>query len=256
MKIYSLYEFPPDLASLSKLISIVDAIQPLSKDTMREIVSDIFGKRSSRTEILIKDLKKIGIIEGNDLMTLSWESQLYVDLRADLRRLLVHNVYKINELFYICKLICDIDPTLELSNQNLYKLLLLNCSLDVENKRTVSEKLYAIKRLVRLCQNSEEVNPFKAHEVYIGFLRNLQKKYIEEAEGYAKNVIIKNLESAMCISGYTKAEFNRFMTMLYTDPIYATYTSFSIVNKEFAEKGYITLEDKDFYYIKIKNKLF
>lgn len=254
MKLYPLYEFPPSLEELEKLLKIIDLSPSLPIEKLREIVSQLYGKRASRTNIQIKDLGKLGLIELGYEVSLTWETQLYVDLNRSINRLLLHNSYKINELFHNCKLICQIDPEFSVSNQALYDKILEHGYTE-ENRRTASEKLYAIKRLIKSCQFENNSNPFLEYEQYIHFLTTLQSEYLLLASGFQKNVVISKLADALQKKGYTEEGIKRNISLLYSDPIFATYTSFSTVNLDFAKKDYYSILKEDLYYIKI-NKPF
>jgi len=250
MKLYPLYEFPPSLEDLEKLLKVIDLNTHLSIEQTRNTVSQLYGKRSSRTNIQIKDLKKLGLIEINDNVSLSWETQLYIDLDRDLRDLLIYNVYRLESLFNVCKLICDIDPTLSLTNPSLHEKL-LGYGYKVENKRTSVEKLYAIKRLIKSCQIVNELNPFLGYERYMAFLSLLQETYIQSVGQYKKNAVLANLHSALCELGFKEKEVDEYFAKLYKDPVFAAYTSFSTVNMEFAKENYITILNDQLYYVKI-----
>ncbi|MCK0473757.1 hypothetical protein [Halalkalibacter sp. APA_J-10(15)] len=251
MKLYPIYEFPPSLEELEELIRFIDLSPSLSLEKLRDIASQLYGKRMSRTNILIKDLAKLGLIEGRSVVTLTWEAQLYVDLNRKLDKLLVHNVYKINDLFESCKLICKIDPKITMTNPSLYKEVLKH-GYSEENIRTVTEKLYAIKRLIKASQREGVFNPFLEYEQYIDFLSLLKKEYLILVGGYGKNASITSLFEALQKYGYEREDFKRNLDLLYSDPIFATYTSFSTVNIDFAKKDYFLIKDDTFYYIKIK----
>jgi len=251
MKLYPLYEFPPSLEDLEKLLKIIDLNSYLSIEKTRNTVSQLYGKRSSRTNIQIKDLRKLGLINVDDNVSLSWETQLYIDLNRDLRGLLVYNIFKIESLFNDCKLICDIDPTMCLSNPALYEKL-LEYGYEDENKQTAFGKLFAIKRLIKSCQNTDELNPFLGYERYMAFLSLLQETYIQFVGQYKKNAILADLFRALCELGFKEKEVGEYLSKLYKDPVFASYTSFSTVNIEFAKEYYLTILDDQFYYVKIK----
>lgn len=251
MKLYSIYEFPPSLEELEELIKLIDLSSSLPLEKLRVITSQLYGKRMSRTNILIKELVKLGLIEGRSVVNLTWEAQLYVDLNRKLDKLLLHNVYKINDLFESCKLICKIDPKLKMTTSSLYKEILKYGYVE-ENIRTVTEKLYAIKRLIKAVQRESVFNPFLEYEEYIEFLSVFNNEYLIHVGEYGKNASITILYEALKNYGYEKEKFKRNLELLYSDPIFATYTSFSTVNVDFAKNDYFQIKDESFYYIKIK----
>lgn len=250
MKLYPLYEFPPSLKELEKLLKIIDLSPSIPIEKLREIVSQLYGKRASRTNIQIKDLSKLGLIEIGHEVSLTWETQLYVDLNREINRLLLHNSFQIGDLFNNCKLICHIDPNLSMSNQALYNKI-LEYGYTEENRRTVSEKLYAIKRFIKACQIGNDLNPFLGYEQYIHFLTILQSEYLLLVGGFEKNAVISRLVDALKKSRYKEEDIKKYILLLYSDPIFATYTAFSTVNIDFAKKNYYSILKEDLYYIKI-----
>ena len=54
---YPLYEFPPSMEVLEKILIHIDYNQPISNELLKSFVSELIGKRSSRTNITIKELK-------------------------------------------------------------------------------------------------------------------------------------------------------------------------------------------------------
>lgn len=255
MKLYPLYEFPPNLAELDNLLRIIDLSQPLSKESMENLVGELFGKRTSRTEILIRTLRKLDLVILEEEYSLSWGTQLYLDMKRNIQGLLLHHVYKQIDLFRDCKNICQIDPGLNLSNLALYEKM-LDCNYEKENKRTVSEKLYAIKRLIKSCQTEHESNPFIEHEKYIKFIYILEESYLSIVGVYGRNMIIKELEKILVSKGYSKLTFSKYLKQLFKDPILATSTSFSTVSEDFAVGEYISINNDDYYFVKINKNFF
>lgn len=251
---YPLYEFPPTIYHLEEIVTSIDLVQPLSIEETRNLVSRIVGKRPSRTNITVKELKKLKIIEEHErCISLSWETQLYVDMERDLTDLLLYLVYRIPELFNLCNLICKIDPNFELSKPELL-LNLFNYGYEEEKVTTAREKLFGIVRLVEVCKKEEVTNPFSRYKEYIEFLYKIDRAYLDLTAGlYNKNLEIVKLKRKILEDNSLSEEiFDDFFIMLYRDPIFSSNTSFTTVIKDFATEGYYLLNNVDYYYLKLK----
>ena|GEM_PF-4416839 len=255
MKIYSLYEFSSTIEQLEALLKAVDMQQKMDYDEALDLVRRIFGKRPSRTKILLKSFIKLGLLQGKSQVILSWESQLYVDLGKDLTELLLFLTYKTSHLFSICKDICEIDPDLVLKNPELLEKLYMK-GYAREKLATGREKIYAIKRLISCCRIKREKNPFKKYEEYINFLTILESQYLLMTQGiFGKPVVICDLMGRMKESGIERAVFDHNIFRLHYDPIIASSTSFSSVIKDFANAGYYKINQSSYYYLKLSESL-
>ncbi|PEM13358.1 hypothetical protein COI51_21745 [Bacillus toyonensis] len=253
MKMYPLYEFPPSMEVLEKILIHIDYNQPISNELLKSFVSELIGKRSSRTNITIKELKKLNIIEGTSEFSLTWETQLYLDLKRPVDGLILYLVYQIPELFKVCKDICFIDPEFKLSKPKLLEKL-YELGYEEGKLSTNREKLFGLIRIIKICQRDTFDNPFEQYSNYISFLKHLQKLYLILTNNqYDKNITLVELQNEMIKEkNIEKKEFEDFISQLYFDPILSSRTSFSTVNNDFASKGYVQVADKKFYYLKIK----
>lgn len=254
MKIYSLYEFPKDESELDVIIRYVDEYQPVQLNKLMDLISETIVKANSRTNITLRTLKKIGLIEGDKLISLSSATQIYLDLNKTFQGLLLYLTYMRPELFRDCKAIYKLIKKDLLSNTDLIKVL---WKMEYEDsKRTAQEKVYAIKRLISMCEKDNERNPFEEYEKYILFLSKLQDKYFL-LTGDKKNepIAIQRLKNAMVQEKITEKEFDENFTDLYSDPIYSAKTSFTTVIKEFANEKYYKILGKEFYYFKLSESI-
>ncbi|WP_230504561.1 hypothetical protein [Sutcliffiella rhizosphaerae] len=253
MKIYPLYEFPPSMEVLEKILIHVDYNQPILDEALKSFVGELLGKRPSRTNITIKELKKLNIIEGTSEFSLTWESQLYIDLKRSVDGLILHSVYKIPDLFDICKNICFIDPELKLLKPELLEEL-YELGYQEGKISTNREKLFGLTRMIKICQNNMFKNPFEKYGNYMDFLKKMQKVYLELTNNqYDKNITLVELQNEiMKQENIEKGISESFIKQLYFDPILSSYISFSTVNNDFASKGYIWIGENKFYYLKLK----
>ncbi|MEX3748288.1 MULTISPECIES: hypothetical protein [Lysinibacillus] len=256
MNIYPLYEFPPNVEVLEGILHYIDYEQPVISEKLKDFVGELLGKRPSRTNITIKELKKIGIIEGDKEFSLTWETQLYLDLRRPIPNLIIHLIHKIPELFKICKDICDLDPENNLSKpkvlKNLYEIGYQEGKLS-----TNREKLHGLMRVIQICRNSQCSNPFKEYEYFIEWLENIEGNYLLFTNNrYDENIALTDLKCKMDEQDIQKTnDFEIMLNKLYSDPVFSSFTSFSSVSNNFAKKGYIEFEGNKFYYLKLKRNL-
>lgn len=253
MELYSLYEFPPDISSFNEVLSEIDRVKVIEIDNLENVVSRIFGKRPSRTKILIKDLRKLGFIEGNEKVSLSWETQMYLTTKNDLRGLILLLTYQIPILFQNCIDILQVDPAFDLSNPSLIKSL-HELGYKKEKLTTSREKIYAIKRLINLSKDEPcRQNHFKDFQVYIDSLQLLEQCYLKRTNNkWNENVIISELQEEYEERKDAEQSFSKVITSLFYDPVFASFTSFSTVVSKFAHSNYFKLDKEVFYYIKIK----
>ncbi|MCB2291590.1 hypothetical protein LGK97_17895 [Clostridium sp. CS001] len=252
MKMYSLYEFPKDEQELNTIIQYVDKYQPVQYEKLLDIISETIVKANSRTNITLKTLRKIGLIEGDRLISLSPTTQIYLDLNKSLQDLILYLIYLKKDLFEACKLIFKITYNATISNTDLIRELSKIGYLD--SKRTAQEKVYAIKRLISMCQKYDEHNPFHEYEEYISFLVRLQSEYFLLGEGKKNEPIpIEKLKRAMIKCDLSGTLFDENFSKLYNDPIYSMHTSFTTVINEFAREKYYKLLEKDYYYFKLSD---
>ncbi|MGE7114177.1 hypothetical protein [Lysinibacillus sp. NPDC047702] len=251
MNIFPLYEFPPDTKVLEKIIFYIEQTQPISVLELKKFVGTLLGKRPSRTNITIKELSKLGIIEGGKGITLSWETQLYLDLKKPLSDLLIYLSYKKIDLFRICKDICRIDPQNTLSKPQLL-LHLYELGYEEGKLSTNREKLHGITRFINICKESTENNPFEEYEHYMDYLNILETIYLSHTKNkYNVNVTLAELKENI----KEKNCFEYMLNKLYSDPLLSPKTSFSSVSNAFAIKGFVKLNHSNFYYLKIKESL-
>lgn len=253
MKIYPIYEFPNSIKLLEEILNYINDNQPVLKKDLDFFVGKLIGKRSSRTRITIKDLKKLKIIEGDSEISLTWETQIYIDLSAPLYKLLVYCVYKIPDLFNVCYHICSIDPELKLSKPKLFEKL-KEIGFEEEKIVTVREKLFAIIRIISICllDKNNNQNVFSDYKMYIEFLKSLESSYLNLSNNqYDSNVVISDLKDDLF-----QYEFINNIERLYKDPVYASKTSFSVVNEDFAFRNYMYINKQKYYYFKLKKSFF
>jgi hypothetical protein len=255
MKIYKLYEFPPTKVQLINFLLRVEKIQPITKEIAMDIAHAMYGKRSSRSEITVRNLMQLGLLMGRTKISLSMESQLYLDIGKDIADLLLHLVYNIPSLFNVCEDICNLDPKMELDNPSLLELLYSN-GYQKEKISTAREKIYAIKRLIVSCEKEGICNSFIEYKKYREFLGNLQNCYLMLVNDKIGEVIeINTLRDELITRLETSSEFDINIKRLYHDVLLVNNVSFTGVNSDFARRKYYTIGNNDFYYIKFISKI-
>ncbi|MEC1180493.1 hypothetical protein P9B03_18675 [Metasolibacillus meyeri] len=256
MKLYSIYEFPESLYILSKILVNIEKMQPVHNLEAENILEKLLGKRPSRIKITIRNLKSLEIITGKNSIKLSHETQVYMDTNSDLSELLLLLIYNDENLFQQCKDICNIENFDVINNINLIYIL-WSRGYTEENISTAKEKIYALKRLINCCYHnkSKENNIFTEYENYLNFIEDLQNEYLSMAP-IGEVMVINNIRRVMEVNkGYTFNKFNRFLNRLFNDPIYSKFVAFTTVNNIFAHKGYFSIKDKDYYYIKLLKRI-
>lgn len=256
MKIYSIYEFPESLYTLFKILINIERIQPVQPIEAESILEKLLGKRPSRIKITIRSLQMLEIITGKNSIKLSHETQVYIDTNADLSELLLLLIYNNENLFKQCKDICDIENFDGLNNINLIYTLWSQGYME-ERINTAKEKIYALKRLINCCYHNKnkENNTFTEYERYIKFIEDLQNEYLNTTT-IGEVVIINDLRKKMVVSnGYSINKFNEFLSRLFNDPIYSRFVAFTTVNDVFAHRGYFSIQNKDYYYIKLLKRI-
>lgn len=255
MKLYSLYEFPPTKDKLDEILHLFYQLQPLSYVESFDGVRSIIAKRPSRAQITLKNLIKLGLLEGKSEISLTWESQIYLDMGKNLEDLLLYLIYKRAELFFLCERICDIDEEFLLSNPKLL-VQLWDIGYETERLTTAKEKLYAIKRLI-LCCKIQNGNPFRGYRQYIDFLKKIESVYLLETNNqFNVPISIMDLKKKLLKCDVDTAEFNKGFIKLYFDPIFATYTSYTSVISEFADQEYFCIDKESYYYFKLLKRFF
>ncbi len=252
MKIFPIYEFPK-ADELKIIMDFIDQNQPVEYEKLFDVIGDTIIKANSRTKITLNTLKKVGFIEGNRLIALSSATQIYLDLNKSLKELLLYLIYLKKDLFNDCKTIYRL---IEGSKDNIDIIQELWNIGYTDSKRTAQEKVYAIKRLITLCQDNENHNPFKEYEDYISFLIKLQEYYFKLAKDQKNHpVTIISFKKTMLESSVSEKEFDHYFLRLYNDPIFAINTSFTTVILEFANEKYYRIGDKEFYYFKLSDNI-
>lgn len=255
MKMYPLYEFPQSLIQLTQLLRLIEKLQPVSKVEAVSLVERLYGKRNSRSEITIRNLRDLGILSGYKNIILSSETQLYLDMNKNLNQLLLFSIYKKNELFQLCNDLYTIKNFMELDNPVLLEAL-YSMGYVREKLATGREKIYAIKRLVSCCSsdnNFQNNNPFEAYRHYRSFVSAIQDSYYEISHGNIGEAIpITSLRNYM-IKNYSTSndQFQKFIETLYSDILLSRNVSFTTANIEFAGLGYHEINGINYYFIKL-----
>lgn len=256
MKLYPIYEFPESLYDLLTILISIEKMQPMQVIEVENLVEKYVGKRSSRIKITIRNLRSLNIITGKNNISLSHETQVYIDTNSDLSELLLLLIYKEDSLFNQCKDICDIDNFDTINNIALAHIL-WSQGYTEEKINTAKEKVYALKRLINCCYNnkSKEFNIFIEYEKYIKFIEDLQEEYLGMAT-LGNVVAITGIRNQMKKSkNYSFDQFNKFLSRLYNDPIHSKFIAFTTVNNTFAHEGYFNIQMKNYYYIKLLEKI-
>lgn len=258
MKLYPLYEFPATIEDFENILIEIDMCQPVDYEECLSIIHKIIDKRESRTKITLKNLIKLGILQGKEKISLSWESQLYMDLKSDLRQLLLYLIYQRVELFLICYHICKVDKNLSLNKTEIIKSL--EClGYDTGNIRTSKEKIYAIKRVIKSVKINER-NPFLEYKLYRDSLQYLQNVYLlaTNKTNIPIELAVLEIKYDEYIENYNyKAEdFKELIRKLYSDPIYSSYTSFTTAIRKFTDNNYLNINNNEYYYFKLNEYIF
>ncbi|MNO34835.1 hypothetical protein D3C76_248790 [compost metagenome] len=251
---YPLYEFPQNLTHLTQLLHLIEKVQPINKLEAISLVEKLYGKRSSRSEITIRNLRDLGILSGYKNIMLSSETQLYLDMNKSLNHLLLFFVYRKVELFQLCSDLHAIRNFMELDNPELLeKLYSMGYSRD--KLSTGREKIYAIKRLVHCCSenNFQDVNPFESYRHYRNFVKVLQECYFDLSLGnFGEAVPITLLRDHMVSKkSSSNAQFHQYLQLLYSDILLSRNVSFTTANIEFAGLGYYEINGTNYYFIKV-----
>ncbi|MFZ4201875.1 hypothetical protein [Lysinibacillus sp. NPDC056220] len=256
MKLYPIYEFPESLYDLLMILTNIEKLQPMPMTEVENLFKKYIGKRSSRIKITIRNLKSLNMIMGTNSISLSYETQVYIDTNSDLDDLLLLLIYEKKDLFKQCKDISNITDFNKLNNIALAHTLWSQGYIE-ENIRTAIEKIYALKRLINCCytNKNKKINIFLEYEKYIKFIEDLQREYLNMAN-FGETVIIVDIRDQMKKSEeYSYNQFDKYLIMLFNDPIYSKFIAFTTVNNIFAHKGYFNIKMKNYYYMKILDKI-
>ncbi|MGG1519951.1 hypothetical protein ABE504_31485 [Paenibacillus oryzisoli] len=257
MKIYPLYEFPPNLEQLAQLLSEIEKVQPISKSDAAALVQKLYGKRKSRSEITIRNLRDLGVLSGMNNIMLSSETQLYMDMDKDLAQLLLYYIYKQPSLFQLCNDLFSIDNFMEIDNPVLLSII-YSMGYKSEKLATGREKIYAIKRLISCCISDSTLileNPFYNYKNYYEFIKVLQESYFHTShERIGEPIPIVLLRDYVIKEhNYSIEQFQKYLNSLYTDILLSRNISFTTANVEFAGMGYYVINNKNYYFMKLLN---
>ncbi|ETT72610.1 MULTISPECIES: hypothetical protein [Bacillus] len=256
MKLYPIYEFPESLYDLLTILVNIEKMQPMQIIEVEKLLEKFVGKRSSRIKITVRNLRSLNIITGTDIIKLSYETQVYIDTNSELSELLLLLVYNEDGLFKQCKDICNIGNFDTLNNIALAHALWKQGYTE-EKINTAKEKIYALKRLINCCYNNKntDINIFVEYESYMNFIEDLQEEYLNIAT-IGDAVAITDIRNKMQKSkGYSLHQFNNFLSRLFDDPIHSKFIAFTTVNDDFAHKGYFNIHMKNYYYIKLLERI-
>ncbi|MFC9706639.1 hypothetical protein ACFTRD_00605 [Paenibacillus sp. NPDC056933] len=259
MKLYPLYEFPPDEASLLKILFEFDNSQPVSRSEAVEIVQQVYGKRQSRSKIIVRNFQDLGLLSlSNQKINLSQETQLYLDMSKKVSDLLLNLTFRNIDLFKVCFDICEIPNYNDLSNPKIIDFLVYNMGYHREKLTTAKEKMFALRRLINICNPSDEQNEFKTYQSFIKFLGILENEYLGITGQYYGEAIPLNLlkENIINNTPYSSSQINIYIEKLYLDILLSRNVSFTNANVEFAKMGYFEISKKNYYFIKIFDSLY
>jgi len=257
VRIYPLYEFPKNIYQFKQLLLELDKYQPIDKEDAIALVEKLFGKRTSRSEITIRNLRDLGVLSGRDRLMLSPETQLYLDMDKNLSNLLMFYVYKQPALFQLCIDLIKIDGIMEMNNP-LVLSQLYQMGYKEERLGTGREKIYGIKRLVNCClEENKEENPFLFYEKYQNFLEKLQETYFELTKGKMGDAIpIVQLNDSLVENyNFSISSIQHFFEYLYNDILHSRNIAFTTVNLEYAGLGYFAINQKNYYFIKLLSRI-
>lgn len=252
---YPLYEFPQSLTQLTQLLHLIEKVQPINKIEAVSLVEKLYGKRNSRSEITIRNLRDLGVLSGYKNIMLSSETQLYLDMNKNLSQLLLFFIYKKNDLFRLCNDLYTIKDFMELDNPELLNAL-YSIGYQREKLATGREKIYAIKRLVSCCIdiNFQGLNPFESYLLYREFIKALQESYFDLSHGnFGEAIAITSMRDYMIKKQQCSSteQFQKFIQSLYSDIILSRNVSFTTANVEFAGLGYHEINGTNYYFIKL-----
>jgi hypothetical protein len=256
LRLYPIYEFTETIEEFYLFLATIEKEQPINRFDAELLVSKLLGKRSSRSRIIIRNFISLNILSGQDNIRLSDETQIYFDTKSSLANLLLFLVNQIDDLFKQCVTICSIENINEKNNLEVISLLEKEGYYE-EKINTAKEKIYAVRRLINCCYNDNEINQniFLDYKEYINFIKNLQYTYLNLVN-FGEVISIMEIREVMNrVNNYSNTKFNYCIEKLFKDPIYSRYISFTTVNNEFAHKGYIQINNNQYYYIKVFEKI-